>query len=239
MSDPNTERLSAALEGRYEDLVLVGRGGMASVYRAYEIKHGRAVALKVLHPEVASAVGTDRFLHEIRVTAGLQHPNILPLYDSGAAAGLVYYVMPFVEGETLAERLARVGPLSVEEALGIAMDVASALEHAHRAGVVHRDVKPANVMLADGRTFVCDFGIARIVDDATGTALTSTGITVGTPLYMSPEQASGADGVTPVGDPTPARGGRAKKYFRVERAGREALRQTRRALEIMWDGVAP
>lgn len=173
---------------------------MASVFVAHEVKHDRTVALKVLHPEVAAAVGTERFLHEIRVTAGLHHPNILPLYDSGEADGLVYYVMPYLSGETLAHRLEREGPLPVDEAVRIALDVADALEHAHRAGIVHRDVKPGNIMLSDGRTFVSDFGIARIVDDAAGLELTSTGITIGTPLYMSPEQASGADDLTPRSD---------------------------------------
>lgn len=200
MSDPILERLSDALEGRYADLRRVGRGGMASVFLAHELKHDREVALKVLHPEVAAAVGTERFLHEIRVTAGLHHPHILPLYDSGEADGLVYYVMPYLSGETLADRLEREGPLPVDEAVRIALETADALEYAHRAGVVHRDVKPSNILLSSGRTFVADFGIARIVDDAAGTALTSTGITVGTPLYMSPEQASGADDVTPRSD---------------------------------------
>ncbi|MDZ7780563.1 MAG: protein kinase [Gemmatimonadota bacterium] len=197
MTDPTLERLTRALDGRYEKLSLVGRGGMASVYRARDVKHHRDVALKVLHPEIAAAVGTQRFLHEIRVTAGLQHPHILTLYDSGEADGLVYYVMPFLSGETLADRLERDGPLPVDEAIDIAVDVARGLDHAHRSGVIHRDVKPGNIMLSGGRTFVCDFGIAHIVvDDAGGAALTSTGITVGTPLYMSPEQASGADDVT-------------------------------------------
>lgn len=200
VSEPILERLGEALAGRYVGLTPVGRGGMASVYHAHEVKHQRRVALKVLHPEVAAAVGTERFLREIRVTAGLHHPHILPLYDSGEAGGLVYYVMPYLSGEALADRLEREGPLPVDEAVQTAIDVASALEHAHREGVIHRDVKPGNIMLAGGRTFVSDFGIAHIVDDAAGTALTSTGVSVGTPLYMSPEQASGSQPVTPSSD---------------------------------------
>ncbi|MEX2468044.1 MAG: protein kinase [Gemmatimonadota bacterium] len=196
MSDPILERLRIALADRYADLRAVGEGGMAKVFLARDVKHDRDVALKVLHPEVAAAVGPERFLHEIRVTAGLLHPNILPLYDSGDADGLIYYVMPYVSGETLGERLEREGPLSVGEALRITREIAGALDHAHAAGVVHRDVKPDNILMAAGRTFVCDFGIARVADEAVNAKLTSTGISVGTPLYMSPEQASGGGDVS-------------------------------------------
>ena len=185
-----------ALAERYTDVRPIGEGGMAFVFLARDVKHGRDVALKVLRPEVAAAVGPERFLHEIRVTAGLQHPHILPLYDSGEADGLIYYVMPYVSGETLRARLEREGPLPVEEALRIAREIANALDHAHEAGIVHRDVKPDNILIASGHTFVCDFGIAQVADEAANAKLTSTGISVGTPLYMSPEQASGREAVT-------------------------------------------
>jgi len=190
MSDPMT-RLNTALEGRYRFERGLGEGGMATVYLADDLKHDRKVALKVLKPELAAVVGADRFLAEIKTTANLQHPHVLPLFDSGEADGFLYYVMPYVEGESLRERLDREKQLPVEEAVRIATEVADALGHAHSKGVVHRDVKPANILLRDGRVQVADFGIALAVSAAGGSRLTETGLSVGTPHYMSPEQATG------------------------------------------------
>ena len=164
---------------------------MAVVWLARDLKHERPVAIKILRPELGAVIGPDRFRREIRVTAALQHPHILPLHDSGECAGLLYYVMPYVTGETLRARLAREGPLSLDEALRLAAEVGGALGHAHRHGVVHRDVKPENVLLADGQALVADFGIAR---GAESERLTETGMSLGTPAYMSPEQGAG-DGV--------------------------------------------
>jgi serine/threonine-protein kinase len=166
---------------------------MATVFLAEDLKHHRRVALKVLHPEIAATVGPDRFLREIETVAGLTHPHILPLHDSGEAEGLLYYVMPYVEGETLRERLVRAKQLPVDQAVRIAREVAGALEHAHRHGVVHRDIKPGNILLEEGHAVVADFGVARAVRDAGGEKMTATGLAVGTPVYMSPEQASGAE----------------------------------------------
>ena len=173
---------------------------MATVFLADDIKHERKVALKVLKPELAAVVGAERFLSEIKVTANLQHPNILPLFDSGEADSFLFYVMPYVEGETLGDRLAREQQLHVNEAVKIATDLAEALDHAHRQGVVHRDIKPANVLLRDGRPLIADFGIALAVGAAGGTRLTETGLSVGTPYYMSPEQATGDQVVGPASD---------------------------------------
>lgn len=184
-------RLREALGAGYELGPELGRGGMATVYLAHDRKHGREVAIKVLPPEVAQALGTERFLAEIRVTAALQHPNVLPLFDSGGADGVLYYVMPYVRGESLRARLAREGPLPVDEAVAIARGIAAALEHAHRQGVVHRDVKPENVLLSDGVPIVADFGIARALEAAGTTGVTVAGMALGTPSYMSPEQALG------------------------------------------------
>jgi len=184
-------RLATALAGRYEIEREIGRGGMATVHLARDLRHNRWVAIKVLREELAAAVGADRFLEEIRVTASLQHPHILPLFDSGSAAGLVWYVMPFVEGETLRSRLARERRLPVDEALQLVREIADALEYAHRHGVVHRDVKPENVLLQSGHALVADFGIALALENAGGARLTHTGITLGTPSYMAPEQAAG------------------------------------------------
>jgi eukaryotic-like serine/threonine-protein kinase len=185
------DRLGIALSGRYRIEGELGAGGMAHVYRAHDLKHGRDVALKVLRPELAHAVGGDRFLLEIATTATLRHPHILPLYDSGEADGVLYYVMPLVEGESLRERLARDGRLPIEEALRIASEVADALGYAHERGVAHRDIKPDNILLERGHAVVADFGIARAVATTGAERLTETGFAVGTPMYMSPEQAVG------------------------------------------------
>jgi len=185
------ERLNAALEGRYRIERELGEGGMATVYLAHDLKHERRVALKVLKPELAAVVGAERFLAEIKTTANLQHPNILPLFDSGEADSFLFYVMPYVEGETLREKLDREHQLPVEEAVRITTDVAEALDHAHRQGVVHRDIKPGNILLRDGRPLVADFGIALAVGVAGGGRMTETGLSLGTPHYMSPEQATG------------------------------------------------
>ena len=190
MSDPIL-RLNAALEGRYRILREVGHGGMATVYLAEDVRHERNVALKVLKPELAAAVGEKRFLSEIKTTANLSHPNVLPLFDSGQADGFLFYVMPYVEGESLRARLEREGQLPVDDAVRIATGVLDALDHAHRNGVVHRDIKPGNILLQDGRPLVADFGIALAVG-AREDRLTDTGLSLGTPEYMSPEQATGS-----------------------------------------------
>jgi Tol biopolymer transport system component len=183
--------LAAATADRYRIERELGQGGMATVYLAEDLKHHRQVAVKVLRPELAATLGPERFLREIETTAGLRHPNILPLYDSGAAAGLLYYVMPFVEGETLRDRLHREKQLPLEDALQIAREVADALSYAHGRGVIHRDIKPENILLERGHAVVADFGIARAVSTAGGGQLTEPGMAVGTVLYMSPEQAAG------------------------------------------------
>jgi len=200
MREVTPDRLNNALGGRYVVESKLGEGGMATVYLAQDLKHNRPVALKVLKPELAAVVGAERFLTEIETTANLQHPNILPLFDSGEADGFLFYVMPFVEGETLADRIAREKQLPVDEAIGIASEVAGALEHAHQHGVIHRDIKPANILLRDGRPQIADFGIALAVGAAGGSRLTETGLSVGTPFYMSPEQATGDQGVGPASD---------------------------------------
>lgn len=198
--DDDKARLSSALEGRYRVESVLGEGGMAVVYAATDLKHERKVALKVLKPELAMAVGAERFLSEIKTTAVLQQPHILPLFDSGEADGLLYYVMPYVDGESLRERLEREGPLPVDEAARIATEVGQALHAAHEQGIIHRDIKPANILLSRGRALVADFGIAVAVDTAGGSRLTQTGISVGTPSYMSPEQASGDRPPSAAGD---------------------------------------
>jgi hypothetical protein len=184
-------RLNAALEGRYRIESELGEGGMATVYLADDLKHERRVALKVLKPELAALVGAERFLLEIRTTANLQHPHILPLHDSGEADGLLFYVTPFVEGESLRDRLDRERQLPVDDAVRIATNMAEALDYAHCRGVVHRDIKPANVLLQDGKPVIADFGIALAVGAGDGDRLTETGLSLGTPQYMSPEQAMG------------------------------------------------
>jgi len=187
--------LASALEGRYRLDRELGQGGMATVYLAHDLKHDRPVALKVLRPELVASLGAERFLAEIRLTAKLQHPHIVPLFDSGEAGGFLYYVMPYIEGESLRDRLEREKRLDVEAMLAIARPVAQALAYAHEAGVVHRDIKPENVLLSRGQPFVTDFGIARAVQAAGGERLTATGLAIGTPAYMSPEQALGEEGV--------------------------------------------
>ena len=184
-------RLTSALEGRYEIDREVGRGGMATVYLARDVRHDRRVALKVLDPELGAVLGAERFLSEIRVTANLQHSNLLPLFDSGAADGLLYYVMPFVEGETLRRRIDREKQLPVDEAVRIAVAIAGALDYAHRHQVIHRDLKPENILMQEGQPLVADFGIALAVSNAGGQRITQTGLSLGTPQYMSPEQATG------------------------------------------------
>ncbi len=186
-----TARLSTALADRYKIEGELGAGGMATVYLAEDLKHHRKVAVKVLRPELATAVGPERFLKEIEIAANLAHPHILPLHDSGEAEGFLYYVMPYVEGETLRDRIRREGQLPLDEALHITREVADALSHAHDLGVVHRDIKPENILFEGGHAVIADFGIARAVTEAGGEQLTETGMSVGTPAYVSPEQAVG------------------------------------------------
>jgi serine/threonine protein kinase/Flp pilus assembly protein TadD len=186
------DRLRTTLSDRYDLDREIGRGGMATVYRAQDLKHDRPVAIKVLHPFLAMNLGPERFLREIQIAAQLQHPHIVPLYDSGQAGDLLYYVMPFVEGESLRQRLDREKRLPIEDAVHLGRSIAAALDYAHRHGVVHRDIKPENVMLHEGEAMVTDFGIAKAVTAAAASTLTQTGATVGTPAYMSPEQAGGA-----------------------------------------------
>ncbi|HEX6317016.1 MAG TPA: protein kinase [Gemmatimonadaceae bacterium] len=191
-----TDRLNAALDGRYRIERHLGAGGMATVYLAQDLKHDRQVAVKVLKPELAAVLGAERFVVEIKTTASLQHPHILPLFDSGSADGFLYYVMPFIEGETLRDKLNRETQLGVEEAVRITREVADALDYAHRRGVIHRDIKPENILLHDGRPMVADFGIALAVSAAAGGRMTETGLSLGTPHYMSPEQATADKDIT-------------------------------------------
>jgi len=185
------ETVKAALESRYSIERELGRGGMATVYLAEDFRHGRSVAVKVLHPELASALGSDRFLREIRLAARLNHPHILPLFDSGDAGGFLFYVMPYIEGESLRDRMNREGQLTLEDSLHIGRAVAGALDYAHRNQIVHRDIKPENIMLNEGEPMVMDFGIAKAVTAAGSDTLTQTGMVIGTPAYVSPEQAAG------------------------------------------------
>src|SRR5881409_165098 len=185
------EALSAALGDRYRIERVLGRGGMATVYVAEDLRHRRQVAIKVLRPDVAAAIGAERFLREIAIAARLTHPHVLPLIDSGQAAGSLYYVMPYVRGESLRQRLAREGRLALKDALRIARELGAGLDYAHREGFIHRDVKPENVLLADGHAVIADFGIARAICQAGGEHVTEVGLAIGTPEYMSPEQAAG------------------------------------------------
>ncbi len=185
------ERVRAVLADRYAVLAELGSGGMATVYLARDLKHERSVALKVLRPELAAVIGSQRFLQEIRITAGLNHPHILPLLDSGEADGLLYYVMPYVAGGSLRGLLTVEAPLGLELTLHITRQVAAALDHAHRQNVIHRDIKPENILFSEGHAIVADFGIAKAISAAGGAALTRSGVPLGTPGYMSPEQAMG------------------------------------------------
>jgi eukaryotic-like serine/threonine-protein kinase len=193
---PAADRLVSALADRYSIERELGQGGMATVYLAQDLKHDRKVAVKVLRPELAAVIGADRFLSEIKTTANLQHPHILPLHDSGEADGYLFYVMPFVEGETVRDRLNKEKQLPVADAVRIATEVAAALDYAHRHNVIHRDIKPENILLHDGSALVADFGIALAASKAGGARMTETGMSLGTPHYMSPEQAMGEREIT-------------------------------------------
>ena len=194
MNDPQTQRFQALLEGRYAIERELGRGGMATVYLARDLRHGRTVAIKLLQPEITTSLTAERFLREIHITAKLQHPNILGLFDSGAEDGFCYYVMPHVEGESLRDRLLWDKMLSVDGGVQVAIEVASALAYAHSRGVVHRDIKPENILFSAGHAIVADFGIARAVSEGQR-SITAVGIPLGTPPYMSPEQAQGLENI--------------------------------------------
>ena len=185
------DRLAAALADRYRIERELGAGGMATVYLAHDIKHDRKVAIKVLRPELGAVLGGERFVNEIRTTANLQHPNLLPLFDSGEADGLLFYVMPYVEGQTLRQRLDSERQLPVDETMRLVSLLAGALDFAHARGVVHRDLKPENILLQAGQPIIADFGITLAVAQAGGERVTETGLSLGTPHYMSPEQAAG------------------------------------------------
>src|SRR5437660_5781502 len=194
-ADPLLDRLARALAGRYTLVPELGRGGMATVNLGTDVKLGRGVAIKLLAPATRAYLGSDRFQREVLLAAQLSHPHIVPLFEADEADGLLFYVMEYVEGESLQDRLARDGPLAVEEAVRIAAEVGDALEYAHETGVIHRDIKPGNILLSRGHAMVSDFGIAKLFAEsgttAGGSSITGTGITVGTAEYMSPEQASG------------------------------------------------
>src|SRR4051812_32113790 len=189
-------RLREALAERYRIERELGQGGMATVYQAHDLRHDRKVAIKLLRPELAAVIGAERFLREIKTIATLQHPHILGLIDSGEVNGTAYYVMPLVEGESLRDRLRREKQLPIADALRLAAEVAAALDYAHRHGVIHRDIKPENILLHDGSALVADFGIALAVSSAGGNRMTETGMSLGTPHYMSPEQAMGEREIT-------------------------------------------
>src|SRR3954467_3973852 len=190
------DSLRTALGDRYRLERELGQGGMATVYLAEDLKHRRQVAIKVLRPELAAVIGAERFLREIQTIATLQHPHILGLIDSGEVNGTAYYVMPFVDGESLRDRLRREQQLPIADAVRIATEIAGALDYAHRHGVIHRDIKPENILLHDGRALVADFGIALAASKVGGTRMTETGMSLGTPTYMSPEQAMGEREIT-------------------------------------------
>jgi serine/threonine-protein kinase len=194
VTDPLLERFQTLLRDRYSIERELGRGGMATVYLAQDLRHGRQVAIKLLQPEITTSLTAERFLREISITAKLQHPNILGLFDSGAEEGLCYYVMPFVEGESLRDRLLWEKRLPVEDAVETAIEVCRALAYAHSRGVVHRDIKPENILFSAGHAIVADFGIARAVSEGQRT-ITAVGVPLGTPPYMSPEQAQGLDNI--------------------------------------------
>ena len=196
MSETIPDRLATALADRYRIERELGAGGMATVYLAADLKHDRKVAIKVLKPELAAVLGADRFVVEIKTTASLSHPHILPLFDSGTADGFLFYVMPYIKGETIREKLNRETQFGVDEAVPIAREVADALDYAHRNGVIHRDIKLENILLHDGRAMVMDFGIALAVSAAAGGRMTETGLSLGTPHYMSPEQATAEKEIT-------------------------------------------
>ena len=185
------EKLTEALKSKYRINRELGRGGMATVYLAEDLRHGRDVAVKVLHPDLSSALGPDRFLREIRLAARLNHPHILPLFDSGEAQGFLYYVMPYIEGESLRDLMTREGRIPIDQACSIARSVAGALDYANRNKIVHRDIKPENIMINEGEAMVMDFGIAKALTAASNETLTQIGMVVGTPAYVSPEQAAG------------------------------------------------
>lgn len=190
MSEP-LSRLSSALDGRFRIEREIGSGGMATVYLARDVKHDREVALKILRPELSAILGAERFLNEIKIAARLDHPHILTLIDSGVAEGFLYYVLPFVQGQSLRGRLKQVKQLGLEEAIDITKQIGSALDYAHTQGVIHRDVKPENILIHQGEAVLADFGIALAVSEAGGDRLTASGLSLGTPQYMSPEQATG------------------------------------------------
>ncbi len=196
MMEGAAPRLATALSGRYRIERELGAGGMATVYLAADLRHDRKVAIKVLKPDLAAVLGAERFVVEIKTTAAMSHPHILPLFDSGEADGFLFYVMPYIEGETIREKLNRETQFGVDEAVRIAREVADALDYAHRHGVIHRDIKPENILLHDGRAMVMDFGIALAVSAAAGGRMTETGLSLGTPHYMSPEQATADKAIT-------------------------------------------